>query len=205
MDRRTEIVQRGYDRIGQDYAEWRSTHGPDVRGAYLERVCSSLTAGARVLDLGCGTGAHATAALAASYEVVGVDLSVQSLERARAVMRDVPLVQADITTVGFKPQSFDAVVAFYSLIHVPREDHAHVLAAVATWLRPGGWFVGSFGARTGSDGEGEFLGASMYWSSWDEATTLRLVREAGLDVVSARRETEDEDGRPVEHFWIVAR
>ena len=32
-------------------------------------------------------------------------------------------VRADMTEVDFAPESFDAVVAFYSIIHVPRDEH----------------------------------------------------------------------------------
>ena len=35
-----------------------------------------------------------------------------------------------------------AFIAFFSLIHVPREHHGASLRRIASWLRPGGSFVG---------------------------------------------------------------
>ena len=109
----------------------------------------------------------------------------------------------DITSIAFAERAFDAVIAFFSLIHVPREHHGASLRRIASWLRPGGSFVGTFGASAG-DGTGEFFGVEMYWSSWDTDTNIELVREAGFAVLSAEEEIEDEHGVPVTHLWIVA-
>lgn len=83
------------------------------------------------------------------------------------------------------------VNAFFSLIHVPREEHAQVLARIASWLRPGGWFVGT-------------LGVDMYRSGWGTARTLDLVRDAGFVSITATEVSEDEDGKVVTHLWVVA-
>jgi hypothetical protein len=53
--------------------------------------------------------------------------------------------------------------------------------------------------------EADWLGAPMYWSHFDSATNRRLVTAAGLDLVEARDETEDEDGTPVTFLGVVAR
>jgi hypothetical protein len=50
-----------------------------------------------------------------------------------------------------------------------------------------------------------FLGAPMYWSTFDSQTNPRLVEEAGLHIVSAREETAEEFGEPTTFLWIVAR
>jgi hypothetical protein len=53
--------------------------------------------------------------------------------------------------------------------------------------------------------EEDWLGAPMYWSSYDSETNVRLVRDAGLDIIQAGEETVEEDGEPVTFLWIVAR
>jgi hypothetical protein len=47
--------------------------------------------------------------------------------------------------------------------------------------------------------------APMYWSNWDAATNRRLVRDAGLDLIDAHTEAEDEGGRTVTFLWVIAR
>ena len=44
----------------------------------------------------------------------------------------------------------------------------------------------------------------MFWSHFDSETNLRLVEEAGLNILSAMERTADEDGVPVTFLWIVA-
>jgi len=115
-------------------------------------------------------------------------------------------VQADITRLDLPPARFAAVIAFYTITHVPREEHASLLGNIATWLRPGGFFVASMGA--GDDPgtvEDDWLGAPMYFSAFDADTNQRLVREAGLELLSAEAITRDEDGVPVTFLWVVAR
>jgi SAM-dependent methyltransferase len=157
-----------------------------------------------VVDLGCGTGRHATRHLADRYRVVGVDISPVSASLARSGVPTARFVVADMACVSFPPGVLGGVTAFFSLIHVPRHQHAAVLRATRSWLRPGGTLVVTMGVTASEGGTGSFLGAPMYWSSWGRTENLRLVEEAGYRIRSATDETELEDGVPVTHLWVVA-
>ncbi|MET9882972.1 class I SAM-dependent methyltransferase [Streptomyces sp. NPDC006430] len=97
--------------------------------------------GARVLDLGCGTGASTAALLSAAEqaEIIGVDASRGMLERAAAKKwpAGVRFVQASadrLTEAGvYGP--FDAVFAAYLMRNVPDPDLT--LAAVRAAMAPG--------------------------------------------------------------------
>ncbi|MDQ6698482.1 MAG: class I SAM-dependent methyltransferase [Actinomycetota bacterium] len=203
-DERTRLVQAGYDRIAETYANWGDATG-GAKAAYTARVRHLVAPGATILDLGCGTGEQVTRHLTHRHHMVGIDISPRSIAAARRRVPAASFVLADMATVGFRRRSVDAVIAFFSLIHVPREDHATLLASIRTWLRPGGHLVVTMGAGAGGEGTGDFLGAEMYWSNWDGATNLGLVTAAGLDVISAEERTEDENGIPVTHLWVVAK
>jgi ubiquinone/menaquinone biosynthesis C-methylase UbiE len=200
-----QIVESGYDRIAERYAAWTGEVWEGARERYGSLLLARLPAGATVLDLGCGAGTSATRELAKRFAVTGVDISGHSIELARQHVPHATFIHSDLATVTFPPESFDAVVAFYSLIHVPRDEHTAVLRAIARWLRPGGLVIATMGARATEDGyEDDWLGAPMYWSHFDTATNVRLVSEAGLRLLEANEETEEEDGVPVTHLWIVA-
>ena len=201
------LVRQSYDRIAERYAvAWGGTEDDAVRRRYLNRAMALVTKPRWALDLGCGTGAHVTRILAEQFEVVGVDISARSIEIAR---REVPAAQfmvADMASIAFPDAAFDLVVAFYSMIHVPRDEHAGLLARIARWLRPHGVFVATMGAGEGGEGtEDDWLGAPMFWSSWGAETNLRLISEAGLHLVASREEVLEENGSPVRHLWVVAR
>ncbi|MDI6105171.1 methyltransferase domain-containing protein [Actinoplanes sp. NEAU-A12] len=99
--------------------------------------------GDRVLDLGCGPGKPAVQmAKTTGAQVVGVSISSKDVElagfRAEALnLQDQLSFQvADANDLPFEPDSFDAVLALESIVHM--EDRAHVLRQIARVLKPGG-------------------------------------------------------------------
>lgn len=199
------MVREGYDRLGDRLGALGSEASRRTRARYLGELLETLPTDGRLLELGCGTGVRSTPELAARFRLVGIDISPVSLATAKRNLPNSDFVCADMAALGFRPESFDAVAAFYSIIHLPREEHAALFRAIAGWLKPGGRFVASLGARNNPDGtEEDWLGVPMYWSHFDSATNLRLVEAAGLRVLSAEEETQLELGEPAKHLWIVA-
>jgi cyclopropane fatty-acyl-phospholipid synthase-like methyltransferase len=206
MDDPRRIVADGYDRAAERHAEWALHTRVEERLEYARLVLDSLDPGARVLELGCGAGGPTSRMLAERHRLVGVDLSWRNLQLARRNVPSAAFVQADMARLALRPGSVDAVVAFYSIIHLPRGQHAALFRAVAEWLKPGGVFAASFGTRDcAGEVEDDWLGVRMYSSSHAPATTEALVRGAGFRIERARVDTADEDGRPVPFLWIVAR
>jgi SAM-dependent methyltransferase len=201
-----QIVAQGYDTIAGRHAEWASLTRTDERERYTAVLLHALPPGAHVLELGCGVGLPTTQRLAQRFAVTGVDISAQHIALARRNVPTATFVQADMAALDFPPAGFDAVAAFYSIIHVPREEHAALLHDIATWLRPGGLLVATMGAgSTEAAVEPDWLGVPMFFSHFDGTTNQRLVAEAGLQIISAREETADEDGVPVTFLWVIAR
>lgn len=86
----------------------------------------------RVLDAGCGAG-HAIIDLPANARVVGIDSSAAALSRNRLV--DEAIV-GDIQTCPVEPSSFDEIVCWDVLEHLPHPDRA--FGNLARGLKPGG-------------------------------------------------------------------
>ena len=91
----------------------------------------------RLLDLGCGGGAHAVSFRDAGWDVTGVDLSEDQLRLARE--RGLDVVRADAATLPFDDASFDAAVSIFT--HTDFDDFAGAVRETARVLRPGGRFV----------------------------------------------------------------
>lgn len=199
-----QVVAEGYDRIAEKYSEWTQGVRVEERNRYTSVLLEKLPKGAQVLDLGCGAGMPTTHALAARFEVTGVDISARQITLAQQNVPEAKFIQADMTQLDFDPDSFDAVATFYALFHVPREEQAELRADIASWLHPGGLLVAAMGTQASRADLDELLGAPMYWSGFDSETNRRLVEEAGLRIISAREETAEEFGKPVTFLWIVA-
>lgn len=200
-----DIVAAGYDRIAARYAEWSAGIDDAARERHTRWLLDALPAGSHVLDLGCGDGHATTRRLAERFHVTGVDCSAAQVAHARVNVPAATILQAEMTTLDLAPGSVDAVVAFYSLTHVPRRRHRTLLASIASWLRPGGVLLATMGAAAAPDAvEADWLGAPMFFSHYDAATNRRLVHQAGFELVSADVATIVEEGVPVPFLWIVA-
>ncbi len=207
-DPHRKLVETGYDRVAERYLATKDPEDPLVLSA-LEEVARELPPGAPVLDLGCGAGVPATRWLAErGFDVTGVDLSEGQLDLARRLVPGATFLKADMTELDFDTGTFDAVVAFHSIIHVPREEHPALLAKVQHWLRPGGLFLATLTLTdfVGEDGDWEGWGAPMRWSHYDADTNVAMLRGAGLDVVYAEPRAGGGTGKAGETWlWTLAR
>jgi len=91
----------------------------------------------RLLDVGCGTGAHTAVFAEHGWSPVGVDISEDQLRLARE--RGVEVVWADAADLPFEDASFDATVSIWT--HTDVEDFTLLLREVVRVLRLGGPFV----------------------------------------------------------------
>ena len=201
------IVAAGYDRVTTNYLRLvESMAGSHVRTKYLEALAERTASGARVLELGCGAGVPMTQALSGRYAVVGLELAANQLALARANAPLASLVRGDMVRLPFGDRAFDGAAAFYSMTHVPRDEHVSLLAEIMRVLRPGGCLVLTMGSSDNPDGvEQDWLGAPMFFSHFDGARNVELVREAGFEVLSDEDEQEFEFGVPVRFRWVIAR
>jgi SAM-dependent methyltransferase len=201
-----EVVRSGYDAIADRYAEWAASFETPV-AAWLARFAGRVPAGARVLELGCGGANAATRELASQYDYLGVDISSAQLARARRAAPGARFVLGDATALELETAAFDGVVSLFMLGHVPRAEQGPLLERIASWLRPGGWLLATLGT---GDAEGviedDWLGAPMFFASFDEETNRRLLAGAGFELVEARVVPIDEPGHGVVSFmWVLAR
>ena len=197
------IVEEGYDRVAEAYSRLEGgQRWPRMK--WLGKVLSRLNPGSAVLDLGCGSGDPADIEIARFHQVTGVDISNAQVEMAR---RNVPkgrFIHGDLGALDFPDGSFDAIVSFYTLEHLPREQHGQVLERIHDWLRPGGLLLFSSEVGEMNDVTGEWLGVPMFFSSFDPETLTGLVWEAGFEVVETDIESQLEQNSDVSYLWVLA-
>ncbi|MER5939432.1 class I SAM-dependent methyltransferase [Streptomyces sp. NPDC001928] len=175
-----------FDAIGDRYDE----AFPHKEGqlAAAEWLIGSLPAGARVMDLGCGTGLPTARQLArAGFEVVGVDLSDRMIELARGHVPGAVFHQADIADLrpagSLDLGRFDAVTAFFSLLMLPRAEIPLALRTVRHLLVPGGLFALSMVEADVDDFAIPFIGRTIRVSGYLGDELREVVDKAGFEIV----------------------
>ncbi len=199
------IVESGYDSSAERYLEWSARIADDPRLRFLAELTDRLEDGSDVLDLGCGAGVPCTKVLAERHDVLGVDLSAAQLDLARRNVPDARFEKGDMAGVSFPDGSFDAVTAFYSVLHVPREEQGALFSRIARWLRPGGWFLAALGCSEANGVEDDWLGTPMFFSSHAPAVNRRLLEAAGFTLVVDEPVTMHEPEGPATFHWVLGR
>jgi SAM-dependent methyltransferase len=172
------------------------TRGADPQQQALRRAFLGdipFPDGARVLEVGCGTGVltRPLARWPHVAAVVGVDPAAVLLAKARELAADLPNVtfeEADGRALPFPAGAFDVVVFDSVLSHIPGPDRA--LAEAHRVLRPGGWlaaFDGDYATPTVALGDDDPLQrcvAIMYANSVTDRYLVRrlptLARDCGF-------------------------
>ncbi|MFN8503895.1 class I SAM-dependent methyltransferase [Kouleothrix sp.] len=170
-----------------------------------ERIRDAIVAytgigqGARVLELGVGTGRIMLPFIRAGYDVTGVDLSQAMMDRLLAQIAGDPgragyrveLHQADITALPFGDAAFDLVVAVHVLHLV--DDWRAALREARRVLRPGGWLLIGHDSAPG-DGR-PIGGAAVPEPTLVRSQWLRLREELGVAQPAGRSNMWGSDRR----------
>lgn len=201
-----KLVERGYDEVADAYAALEAEDAEWPRMRHLRELLSLLPSGAEVLDLGCGNGVPGMVAIEERHNGVGVDVSAAQIDRARANVPEARFIHRDMLGVSFDDASFDAIVSFYAIEHVPREEHGRLFKRFCRWLRPGGRLLFTLEAGGDEPGRtGEWLGVPMFFSYYDANATSTLLEQAGFVVERRDVESQLEGGREIEYVWFHAR
>ena len=200
------LVAAGYDEMAGRFAEWQKAVVGSQRLAWLDRLLALLPERPELLELGSGAGVASTRVLAERGRLVGIDVSAEQVRRARERVPQADFRVDDILRVDFPRASFDAVVALYTLTHVPRSELSALLARIARWLRPDGHFLATFGAAEHDDVvQDEWLGVPMFFAGLAPEQNLAIVRAVGLEVVAEDVEQIVEPGGEARFHWVLAR
>ena len=192
----SNLVQEGYDKIAPVYHEQRNQF---KNQSILELFSHYVGSEGHILDLGCGSGVPvAKFLLNKGIEITGIDISQSMLDLARKNIPSATLIKQNMRQVDFPKNTFDGVVCFYALYHVPRVNHRDILKNIFRMLKPGGVLVFSIGSSAW-EGVEDFHGTQMYWSHYAPGVYGDMLEEIGFDIVFA----EDIDHGEETHFWFI--
>jgi ubiquinone/menaquinone biosynthesis C-methylase UbiE len=150
------LEQDGWNERAAVYDEFSAALTRQGIGPVLD--AAGIGHGHEVLDLCCGTGLVATAALERGAHVTGVDFAPSMIEIVRRKGLSARFEAGDAEALGYLEASFDRVVCNFGLYHLAEPDRA--IAEAHRVLRPGGRFA---------------------WTTWcgpDRSAVFRIVMES---------------------------
>jgi SAM-dependent methyltransferase len=198
------VVQTGYEADDYEKAFRADPKLRPLENEFLDLLSKDLRLGARVLDLGSGTGLPYDKYLAdRGFHITGVDFSQKHLALARNNVPQAEYMEGDFSKLGFPSEAFDAVVSFYAIFHLPREEHQSLFRNIHRWLKPHGVMLATLGTSDMEcDEEADWLGAPMMWSSYPPEEYLRIMDQTGFAV--RKSGFEGAPGDQEYHFWLLA-
>lgn len=197
-----ETVKAGYNKIASQYLAERTRDSEDIR--LLDDLMARLPDRAKVLDAGCGAGIPVAKILSDRFELTGVDFSEAQIELARKNVSNAQFICQDMTKLDFPDGTFDAIVSYYAIIHIPREEHRSLFVSFQRMLKPGGFALLCLGAEHLVDDVDEtYLGTRMYWSHFDAETYLEMLEVTGFKLVWSRI-VRDETCEGGGHLFVLA-
>lgn len=207
-------TRASYDALAEDYAEM-------VRGELaarpLERALLAAFAelvraggGGPVADVGCGTGRITAYLHGLGLDVSGIDLSPGMLAVAREAHPELRFQEGSMLALDLPDASVAGVLAWYSIIHVPRELLPDVFAEFRRVLAPGGHLLLGFQAGSDTSHRSEAFGRAidLDFRRQEPDRIAELLTRAGLAVrarLTRERDTDGEFPEKTAQGFVLAR
>lgn len=203
-------IADSYSKVSQEYADrifGELSQKPKDR-ELIENFIKTLRSDSKICDLGCGPGQVANYLHSKSLDVVGIDISPGMISEASRLNPDVEFRLGDILSIPFPKDSFDGMVAFYSLIHFPYKTLPLAFEEIIRVLKPSGSLLFSFhiGKETVHLDEWWEKNVNLDFHFFESDKLKTIVSEVGFEILDiTERDPYSED---VEHqsrrgyFWI---
>lgn len=162
------------EKVNQAIHEWH-------RNILCDKLLDLVPSNGRLLDLGCGYGRlsgeitrHRT-----DISITGADISLNYCQLFKRNI-NAPAVCASIERLPFIQESFDALLGVTTLMYVPSEHQAEVMAGALKLLRPGGHALFLDPGRLFLTMSSKFLPGVRKRSSGGFGITKRQYRQIAL-------------------------
>lgn len=200
MNNYKDITRNSYDQTASQYQANTDKLQPETK---CEPFLSHLQQAAHILDLGCGPGRDSKYFAELGYNVTGIDFSPNMIEMAKALVPSATFLVADIENLTFNNDTFDAVWASASLLHVPKQKLPNVIQKIYACLKAQGIFYVSMKKGAGEDlkSDTRYGGVEKFWTFINENELKELLETSGFQILS--QETHDISTTYQTNPWIA--
>ena len=193
MNQCVNELRDGYDQVAEEYVVrifHELEHKPLDR-ELLDRFAAEVHDLGPVCDMGCGPGHIAHYLHSRGVNVLGIDLSPRMVEQARQLTSGIEFQEGNMSSLNVDDEAWAGIAAFYSIIHIPREEVTQVLREFRRVLQPNGLLLLAFHQGQGTVHLEEWWGkkVSIDFIFFQRAEMEAYLRTAGFEI-------EDSPERP---------
>ena len=142
-------INKAYDDAADDYAAkfWNELEHKNLDRIILRWLADQIPPSKRILEIGSGPGEVSGYLSRFHGGCIGTDLSEQMIRNAKEYFPKVMFEVQDFFNLKYADSSFAAVVAFYAIVNLTKEEIGKVLVETKRVLKPNGIFLFTFHVR----------------------------------------------------------
>ncbi len=209
VDKSKSDLQNGYDRVAEHYATefFEELKRKPFDCQLLDGFAKNVAGAGKVCELGCGPGQVARYLKDRGVNMRGVDLSPEMVRVATRLNPDIPFEQGDMLSLSLDDDSLAAVVLFYSIIHIKREDVTRALQEIKRVLTPGGKLFLTFHGGEGQLHRDEWYGerVSIDFRLFQGSEMSGYLEAAGFEDIEVTERPPYPFEHPTNRFYVFAR
>jgi 2-polyprenyl-3-methyl-5-hydroxy-6-metoxy-1,4-benzoquinol methylase len=191
-----------YNEIASDfYEDHKNDHWSNLR---VQTFASYFKPGAKIMDIGCGPGIKSDVLLAKGLDVYGTDFSLEMIRIARENYPHGRFDVLDINNVAGLQETFDGILAFAVLLHLPKTTTAGIVKDLVSKLNPSGFLMVAVKTQRPNEKDEVIVTEDDYgyayerfFSFYKHEEMRSYLTEAGLEICHHERFP------PAEKSWSI--
>lgn len=185
LDRVNDKTRRAYNLAAEQYHELfhAELNEKNYDRKFLDIFSRNFHDRSLVCDAGCGPSGHIGRYIFdKNIPVVGVDIADRCVDMARCFNPGIRYVQCDMGRMAFREETFDGLIAYYSLIDTPKDFALEIIREFYRVLRPGGRLLITVKEGPGEGYIKELLGieVEVYFSLFLKDEIRSLFEQGGF-------------------------
>lgn len=156
-----------------------------------------------MIDLGCGSGVPFDRYLVDNgLQLVGYDFAEKHIREAKRNVPEAIYKEADFTNFECDAGNTDAILALYSIFHIPKEEHKALFSKMWRALKPGGVVLMTLGTDRTEHKDSDFCDAKrMLWSNYKPEYYRQMLSDLSFTIL--HEQFESFQGDKENHYWVL--
>jgi len=203
-----QITKKAYDKVADKYHELfkdemlNKTYDRKI----LDEFSQYFNSNSIIYDIGCGPSGHIGHYLfEKGFNVIGVDISKKCIEIASKYNPDMKFIEMDMINLELDDNSIDGIIAYYSIIHVPKKYISKVFQEFHRVLKVGGKLLVVVKEGVQEGFQEELLGfkTKIYFTFFKREEIIGYYVENNFKILFDQKRDPYEDEISIPRIYVI--